>query len=153
VNDTITIVDFAQIASGVAASVALLLNWLAIRGQTKATTISTLNAFLDRSEKYEKSLHDAIGQQNFVRHYTDYLNHLEILATCINKRLYPKVARSVARNRLIEDLAILQTTPGAPDLMSGQIDAPNTFGDIRLFIRSNKVAMKEACARRTPKSP
>ena len=143
-----SLVDMAQIASGVAATIALGFNARAIVGQNRATTISTLNAFIDRSEKYEQLLHDAVGSPDFHRRYTDYLNHLEIQATAINNKLFPGISRKVARNRLIEDLAIVGTTKGAPDLMSELIDAPTTFNDIRRFIECNKPDFKRACDRR-----
>jgi hypothetical protein len=137
-------VDWAQIISGAASAIALGFNAYAITSQNRATAISTLNAFLDRSKKYERELRESVGTTDFVYRFTDYINHLEILATCVNKRLYPKIPRNVARNRLVQDISILQTTKGASELLSSRIVSPDTFGDLRIFVGKNKKPISEA---------
>lgn len=141
-------VDAAQVLSGIAATVALGFNAYAIQSQNKATASAALHQLQERSERYDARLHEALGTEDFRRRFVEFVNFLEILATSINKALYPKVARKAATNQLLESLSLLQTTPGAAELMTELIDSPNTFNDVRAFIRQNNNAFKDACERR-----
>ena len=147
-TDCNSLLSLAQFASTTIAAIALAVAASAFRQQSKTSTMSALQAFHELSEKYDELLHDAVGKPEFRRRYTSFLNYLEIQATAINNSLYPGVSRKVARNRLIEDLAIIATTKGAPNLMAELIDAPATFNDVQLFVRKNKSDFNRACNRR-----
>ena len=76
-------VDVSQIASALAAAVGLFVAARSFRRQNNAIDISTITAFVDKSVEAEKQLNAAVGDaKEFPRKFSDYVNHLEVLAFC-----------------------------------------------------------------------
>ena len=142
-------VDGAQIVSALAAAVGLLIAAHSIRQQNNSIDASTVRTLLDDLKQSERDLAAARADpQKFEREFLNYANHLEVLATCVNSKLFGSVTRHIARNRLIEDLAIFGSTPEAMKLLEGSVDSPNTFSDIRKFLASNRRECDAAKGRR-----
>jgi hypothetical protein len=141
----VTIVDLAQVVSGIAAALGLWFAGGAMRQQSRASDAATLRDWFISLARAEADLATAKKDANSLnKELVTYVNLLEIIAVSLNERLLGSATHRLMTDRLLKDLAFLQTLPGAVELMKSSIDSPETFSGITKFIEANRKAFAAA---------
>lgn len=135
--------DVATIAAGVLAAVGLIATAISLRANARSNDLSSLFMVLreigDAESRLAQSLSNA---EEFRKCLNSYLNLLETLAAAINNKLLNKVTRTIAKDRLVNDLAILQSNDASKDAFEKAITSPDTFMEIRLFFRRHRTPIE-----------
>jgi len=143
------ILPIAEILAGLAAAMSLWYAARAFHQQSRSLDLQTLASLSNDMQRAEERLANSKSDpEAFGQAFVHYANWLEVMATSLNNGLMNPVTARLARNRLIEDLAIFQSQPGAIKLLESSLDAPATFSDLREFIRRNRKDFDAAVERR-----
>jgi hypothetical protein len=129
-------VPYAQIGSGLAAAVGLILTaWQLWRARTTAT-LQSLQEFFKTSNEREAALAKAKGDKRHA--FIEFMNFLEVYSAAANSGLLAGVTLELVNDKLIDSIVVLMQLGHWHEVIGGSITSPITYKHIRKFIERHK---------------
>src|SRR5690625_3749461 len=136
--------EIVSLAAMLAAVGGLIFTEISLRAHSKANDAKTLFLILNEIRMAEANLYAAAKKSDEVeREIVSYINLLEALAATNNHSLLNKVTRKIARDRLINDIAMLQVQEFTSHILEKATTSPSTFEELKKFCRENKKDIQE----------
>jgi hypothetical protein len=145
----------ADVATAIAASIAavgLFLTWRALVAQRRSTDLGTMLALASLAREAEARVSTAEDLEKRQQELVNYLNFLEVYAAAVNERLLEEVTMNLARDRIVNDLAILSVSADARERVKCSITSSETFSHIQKFWKNNRVSIELAINRERARS-
>lgn len=108
----------------------------------KASDVQSLQTFLRDTREHERALVAAATLEDKDHAFIEFLNFLEAYAAATNERLFPKVTRSIVREKLINSIAVITEAQAWHGKMAEAVTSGTTFQCLSLFMRREKAAIK-----------
>ena len=131
-----------QCAAAVAAVLGLgFIGWQ-IREARKTSDFQSLQAFLRDTKEHEHALLKAGTAEARDQAFIEFLNFLEAYAAALNGRLFPKITRSIVREKLIDSIAVIEEAPAWHVKLEEAVTSATTFQCLGQFIGNERAVIK-----------
>ncbi|MBK1622647.1 hypothetical protein [Afifella marina] len=135
--------QLAAVAGTFLAAGGLIATVLSIRQNTRSNDLRSLFDIVTSIRDAEMRLRAAQNEPpRLDAEIANYLNLLEVLAAAVNDDLFGPVARRVAVDRLVKDLAFFRSIPAMRERLDREMQTAETFSEIRKFFQRNERAIK-----------
>ncbi len=131
----------AQVVATIASVAGLVFVGRQIRDANKTSDLRALYDFAARAEAIEARLNEAPDDRVRTRVVYELLNFLEVTAAAYRRRLFGKASHEIARDKLIDSLAVIWTTPEMLPIIEAGVTSSTAFMEICAFISENREAI------------
>ena len=130
--------EWSAITAAAAAVIALFMNYLAIRQQTKAGDSTLCFSMSEQYRERTDALLASVGTDNEKAAFTEFMHFLETLATTFVSGLLPNAARSIAKGLLVEAIALIRVTQSIHDFLFQSGTSHRTYRHLLSFERKHR---------------
>jgi hypothetical protein len=141
------IADVATTGATLFAAGGLWLTWRALAAQKRSADLENLLALTNSAREAEERLHSASSPEKLEQEIVNYFNFVEVYSAAVNRGLLDAVTYEIAKDRLINDLAILSVSNKAREHLETVITSAETFSEIHQFWKSNSASIQAAIKR------
>lgn len=135
--------NVAQVVGVSFAGYALLQNATSVRQAYRSTDAATILAWYETLTTADEKFRKAVATPDFASEFNARANLLEVIAATVNGKLLAETSAKHLREVLIKDLAVIETTLGAPELLATAVDSHSTFSELTRFYNYHRNEIKQ----------